>query len=287
MKIFMMPNLSRKNAHACAVDAIERLHELGAEILLDQKVKDSFSDFSFITYLPFPEVIEACDLVIAIGGDGTILHTAKYAVEKDKPVFGINAGRLGFLAGLEVTEMDHLADLVAGNYTIEKRMMLKVIRRSADGQEDVLYALNDAVISKGGLAKIVDLEVWCGSEKVIAHRADGIIFSTPTGSTAYSLSAGGPVIDPEIDCISMTPICSHSLLSRSIIFSDQTVLTVYAKVDEEHEAHLSVDGERGIRLAVGDQVLVEKSDIFARFIQLTEKPFYEIMNEKILEKMND
>jgi len=287
MKVFIMPNLSRKNALSCAIDAIERLHALEVEILLDQKMQETFSAFSFVRFLPFPEVIIACDLVIAIGGDGTILHTAKYAVEQNKPVFGINAGRLGFLAGLEITEMDRLADLAAGNYTIEKRMMLKVIRQSANGQEDVMYALNDAVISKGGLAKIVDLDIFCGNEKVISHRADGIIFSTPTGSTAYSLSAGGPVIDPAIDCISMTPICSHSLLSRSTIFSDKTVLTVCAKVDEEHEAHLSVDGERGVRLEDGDRILVEKSEIFVRFVKLVDKPFYEIMNEKILEKMND
>lgn len=286
MKIFLMPNLSRKNALSCAADVAAKLHALGAEILLDQAKEEAFSSFPFMQYLPFYDALRACDLVIAIGGDGTMIHTAKHAVEADKPVFGINAGRLGFLTGLEVTETERLEALVKGDYTIEQRMMLKITRRAANGHEDVMYALNDAVISKGALAKIVDLEVFCGTEKVIAHRADGIIFATPTGSTAYSLSAGGPVIDPSIDCISMTPICSHSLLNRSIIFSDEKALTVYAKVDEEHEAYLTVDGEQGVRLEDGDRVLVEKSEIFVRFIKLVGKPFYEILNEKILDKMN-
>ncbi len=287
MKIFIMPNLSRKNALSCAEDAICRLHAAGATILLDEKHQSAFSAFDFVSFLSSDQALTDCDLVIAIGGDGTILHTAKSAMTKDKPVLGINAGRLGFLAGLETDEMNCLEMLVKGAYTIDKRMMLKVTRQSANGTQDRFYALNDAVISKGGLAKIVDLEILCGAEKVISHRADGIIFATPTGSTAYSLSAGGPVIDPSIDCISMTPICSHSLLSRSIIFSDETTLTVFAKVDDEHEAYLTVDGEQSVQIADGDRITVEKSEIFVRFLKLLDKPFYEIMNEKILEKMND
>ena len=287
MKAFIMPNLSRKNALPCAAETLKRLHALGITVLLDIRNRASFSDFDFVRYENFREALQGCDIVIAIGGDGTILHTAKYAMQKNKPVFGINAGRLGFLAGLEATELERLDALAAGRYTIDKRMMLKITRQSENGTEDTMYALNDAVISKGGLAKIVDLEVECDGEKVISHRADGIIFATPTGSTAYSLSAGGPVIDPAIDCISMTPICSHSMLSRSIIFSDDKVLSVCAKVDEEHEAFLSVDGEQGLRLERGDRVRVEKSRIFVRFLRLADKPFYEILNEKILEKMND
>lgn len=287
MKVFIMPNLSRKTRCPVQQKPLERLHALAVDVLLDVKIKSTFSSFDYVRFADFREALKMCDVVIAIGGDGTILHTAKYAMQENKPVFGINAGRLGFLAGLEATELDRLADLAAGRYTIDRRMMLKITRQSANGMADIMYALNDAVISKGGLAKIVDLEVDCGGEKVISHRADGIIFSTPTGSTAYSLSAGGPVIDPAIDCISMTPICSHSMLSRSIIFSDDKVLSVRAKVDEEHETFLSVDGEQGLRLESGDSVLVEKSEIFVRFLRLVDKPFYEILNEKILEKMND
>lgn len=287
MKVFIMPNLSRKNALPCTLETIERLHGLSIGVLLDEKNQGFFSSCNYVQYAGFSEALAQCDVVIAVGGDGTILHTAKYAMRENKPVFGINAGRLGFLAGLEATELDRLSELAAGRYTIDRRMMLKITRQSETRQPEVMYALNDAVISKGGLAKIVDLVVDCGGERVISHRADGIIFSTPTGSTAYSLSAGGPIIDPEIDCISMTPICSHSMLSRSIIFSDDKVLSVCAKVDEEHETFLSVDGEQGLRLERGDRVLVKKSEIFVRFLRLVDKPFYEILNEKILEKMND
>ena len=286
MKVFIMPNLSRKNAVPCAIDAIYRLHSAGVDILLDIKTQETFAQFDFAHFMEFHQVLSECDIVIAIGGDGTILHTAKYAMRYHKPVFGINAGRLGFLAGLEVDEMDQLSELAAGNYTIDKRMMLKVTRISNSGR-DTLYALNDAVISKGNLVKIVDLDIYCGKQKIISHRADGIVFATLTGSTAYSLSAGGPVVDPSIDCISMTPICSHSLLGRSIIFSDDKILNVHTHIDSEHETYLSVDGESGICLERGDEIQVEKSDIFIRFVKLTDKPFYEILNEKILEKMGD
>jgi len=254
--------------------------------LLDWKHRSSFAEFKDINYRDGDEALEECDFVIAIGGDGTIMHSAKHAMQKNKPVFGINAGRLGFLASLETDELDRLEDLITGNYSIDRRMMLKVTH-DTKGRAETFFALNDAVISKGALAKIVDLEIYCDGQKVISHRADGIIFSTPTGSTAYSLAAGGPVIDPNIDCISMTPICSHSLMGRSIIFSDDKVLRASANIDDEHEAYLSVDGESDVKLEKGDTVTIEKSDIFIRFVKLTDKPFYEILNEKILEKMCD
>ncbi len=286
MKAFIMPNLSRKTAYPCTIDTIYRLQELNIDVLLDWKYRSSFAELRDIHYRDGDEALEDCDVVIAIGGDGTIMHSAKYAMQKDKPIFGINAGRLGFLASLEANESEHLKDLLGGNYAIDRRMMLKVTHDTEDGSE-VFFALNDAVVSKGAPAKIVDLEIYCNGQRMSTHRADGIIFSTPTGSTAYSLSAGGPVIDPNIDCISMTPICSHSLMGRSIIFSDDKVLRVSANIDDEHEAYLSVDGESGVKLAKGDSVTIEKSDIFIRFVKLTDKPFYEILNEKILEKMCD
>lgn len=286
MKVFIMLNLSRKTAYPCTVDTIHRLQGLQIDVLLDWKHRASFAEFKDIHYRDGDEALEECDFVIAIGGDGTIMHSAKHAMQKNKPVFGINAGRLGFLASLETDELEHLEDLITGNYSIDRRMMLKVTHHTKDGA-DSYFALNDAVIAKGALAKIVDLGVSCDGQKIISHRADGIIFSTPTGSTAYSLAAGGPVIDPNIDCISMTPICSHSLMGRSIIFSDDKVLEASANIDEEHEAYLSVDGENDVKLSKGDTVTIEKSEIFIHFVKFTDKPFYEILNEKILEKMCD
>lgn len=286
MKVLIMPNLSRKSACPCTEKAIHKLHVLGAEVLLQEKLRPYFDKEERAVFLPLAQALKECDFVVAIGGDGTILHTAKHAMQENKPVFGINVGRLGFLAELEVNELDRLEDLAAGRYTIERRMMLKVTHRRGDSAE-VFYALNDAVISKGVLAKIVDLDVICDGRRLASYRADGIIFATPTGSTAYSLSAGGPVIDPQIDCISMTPICSHSLMGRSIIFSDDRRLLVTARMDEEHAAYLSIDGEDGRHIEADDRVEIEKSDIFVQFVKLTEKPFFEILNEKIMDKMSD
>lgn len=286
MKVLIMPNLSRKSACPCTAETIHKLNVLGAEVLMKEELRFYFEGDSNVEFMPLDQALEKCDFVAAIGGDGTILHTAKYAMRKNKPVFGINAGRLGFLAGVEANELERLEDLAAGNYTIDRRMMLKVTHRRAEGSE-VFYALNDAVISKGVLAKIVDLDVICDGRRLASYRADGIIFATPTGSTAYSLSAGGPVIDPQIGCISMTPICSHSLMGRSIIFSDSCRLLVTARMDEEHAAYLSIDGENGRHIEAADQIEIEKSDIFVQFVKLTNKPFFEILNEKIMEKMSD
>lgn len=286
MKVLVMPNLSRKSAHPCTEETLQRLHALGAKVLMRDKLRPCFERDDRVSFLSLDQALKECDFVAAIGGDGTILHTAKYAMQENKPVFGINAGRLGFLAGLETNELDRLEDLKLGNYTIDRRMMLKVTHHRTDGDE-VLYALNDAVISKGVLAKIVDLDVVCDGRRLASYRADGIIFATPTGSTAYSLSAGGPVIDPQIGCISMTPICSHSLMGRSIIFSDDRHLLVTARMDEEHAAYLSIDGEDGRHIEAADQIEIEKSDIFVQFVKLTDKPFFEILNEKIMEKMSD
>lgn len=280
----MMPNLSRKSALSCAMAAIERLHTLRAEVLLDQKYKEPFAAEPYIRCVSFEEGLESCDIVIAVGGDGTILHTAKHAVQKNKPIIGINAGRLGFLAGLEANELDRLENLTTGRYTIDKRMMLKITHCRGNEQQ-IFYALNDAVVSKGIVAKIVDLDIFCDGREMAFYRADGIIFSTPTGSTAYALSAGGPVIDPAIDCISMTPICSHSLLGQSIVFSADRKLSVTAHMDEEHAAYLSVDGENGIQIQYQDRIEIEKSDIFVHFVKLIDKPFFEILNEKILDKI--
>ncbi len=286
MKVLIMPNLSRASAGPCTEHTIAKLQALGVVVLMNEKLQDRFSFDRCVRFMPLAQALKECDFVAAIGGDGTILHTAKLAVQENKPVFGINAGRLGFLAGLEADELDRLADLAAGNYIIEQRMMLKVTHHRQDGAE-VFYALNDAVISKGVLAKIVDLDVCCDDHKLASYRADGIIFATPTGSTAYALSAGGPVIDPQIDSISMTPICSHSLMGRSIIFSDNRRLVVTARMDEQHAAYLSVDGEDGRHIAATDRVDIEKGDIFVQFVKLTDKPFFEILNEKIMEKMSD
>ena len=189
------------------------------------------------------------DGIVAIGGDGTIIHTAKLAASLGKPILGINAGTLGFTAGLERHELGLLPRLVQGEYREERRRMLSVELESQKGASQSFYALNDAVLS-GEPAKIIDYQMVLGSRSY-RYRADGFIVATPTGSTAYSLSAGGPVIEPSMDCLVYTPICPHSLFDRSILFSPQSQLVIQIP-ENTGRLYLSVDGETPLEVFTGD-----------------------------------
>lgn len=190
MKIAILPNLNKVDAHKHTVRVIQKLVDLGADILMYAKYRDYFHCDEIVFYQDFYEMVTYCDVMIAIGGDGTIIHTAKHAAIASKPLLGINLGRIGFVAGLELNELDRLQDLVDGRYHVEKRMMLEVAISQKE-QKETYYALNDAVISRGALSRMIDLSVGFHDNKISHYRADGLIISTPTGSTAYSLSAGG------------------------------------------------------------------------------------------------
>lgn len=222
----------------------------------------------------------SCDLFIAIGGDGTIIHTAKLAASLGKPILGINAGTLGFTAGLERHELELLPRLVQGEYREERRRMLSVELESQKGASQSFYALNDAVLS-GEPAKIIDYQMVLGSRSY-RYRADGFIVATPTGSTAYSLSAGGPVIEPSMDCLVYTPICPHSLFDRSILFSPQSQMVIQIP-ENTGRLYLSVDGEAPLEVFAGDLLRFRQADRFARFIRLGGRNFYDILNQKIIE----
>lgn len=278
MKVMIIPNFEKKNALSCTLAVCRHLENAGTEILMGQESAELVEDPA-VRFGDPEEQMQLCDAVIAIGGDGTIIHAAKNAVRYAKPVLGINAGRLGFLAGLEQDELEKLSRLVTGNYEIEERMMLEVIHSTAE-KEESYFALNDAVVSKGSLSRMIDLEIYCMDRFVASYRADGIILSTPTGSTAYALSAGGPIIEPSMNSIAMTPISPHSLFDRTILFSAENELTVRSTSETGTEVYLTIDGETGIRLSPGDGLTVKKSAVPARIIRIRNRAFYEVLNQK-------
>ena len=220
------------------------------------------------------------ELVICFGGDGTILHIAKAATRKGVPLLGVNIGTMGFMAELESTELDKLALLATGGYTFDSRMMLDV---TVQRDRDILFhdiCLNDAVITKGAIARIVHLAVKCDGVQAMECGGDGVIVATPTGSTAYSLSAGGPIVEPEAKNIIITPICSHEVGSRSIVASDSRVVTVEIVQNARRNAYVSVDGGRAFRLNMGDVVTVKKSHLETRLVRLKDRSFYDVVNGK-------
>lgn len=280
MNITIMPNLDKKNSAACTRAVSRKLHSLGVCVYLDEIYRDVFCDCP-VQFAEYEQAVELCDILIAIGGDGTIIRHAKSAALHGKRLFGINEGRVGFLATIEPHQMDKMECLVRGDYTADRRMMLEIERYS--GQEKTTcYGLNDAVICKGPFTRMIDLQVECNQKLVGDYRGDGIVFATPTGSTAYALSAGGAIIDPGLEAIEMVAIAPHSLLSRPILFSSDSVLTV--KADQRSElcsAYLSVDGEAEIPLQSGDRIVIRRAPIYAELINLGGKAFYEVLSEKI------
>lgn len=285
MKIAVMPNLSKTNAQFHTERVISKLNQFGADVLMKSEFKGQFSHTPVIFYDEFSVLLEDCDAVIAVGGDGTIIHFARHAAAAEKPIIGINVGRLGFVAGLETDELDALKKLVDGDYSIENRMMLE-ISFEQDGKTSVCRALNDAVIARGSLSRILDFKVNFNDTNVGNYRADGLIISTPTGSTAYSLAAGGPVIDPSMNSILLTPICPHSLMTRPVVFGPDARLSVQASSNYDSEIYLTVDGDHSVRMKDHQSIEIRRSNQVARIIKLKNDNFYEIVNEKLAEGRN-
>ena len=220
------------------------------------------------------------DIVFIVGGDGTILRAAKNAVKYDKPVIGINAGRLGFLSDIEAESISMVEKLFTEGCPIEKRTVLEV----ENGKKNSL-AINDVFISKTEPGKTAELFVECNGHEVCRYRADGIVLSTPDGSTAYSMSAGGPVLDTGLDAIIMTPVCPHSLISCSVVFSPEKLITVGSSFSGgEKDLDVVVDGESVFTLKKGEKLSVRCSEKCVKFINLSGRGFYEVLNQKIIER---
>ncbi len=280
MKIALMPNLGKRDAEIHTANIITTLHGYGAEVLLHKPMEAHFGHLPVTVYDDFFQMIDDCNIILAVGGDGTIIHAAKHGAKVDKPILGINLGRMGFVAGLEKDELNFLENLVRGDYKIEERMMLEVTY-PVDGQIMTKEVINEAVLSRGALSKIVDFTV-SSDEKVIGeYRADGLIVATPTGSTAYSLSAGGPVIDPAMDCILLTPVCPHSLFSRTVVFGGQTSLTIEGCSQYNSDVFLTMDGEDGVQIFECEKVHFRRSDSRIKMIKLKQNSFLEVVKEKI------
>lgn len=234
-----------------------------------------------LKFFPMEEAFRKADLLVCFGGDGTILHAAKDAQLHGIPVLGVNLGSVGFMAELEVDQLNLLARLPEGKYQQEERMMLDVAVRR-EGR--IIFrdtALNDAVITKGAVARIIDLDVKADGVLVGRFSGDGVVVSTPTGSTAYSMSAGGPIVEPTAENLMVTPICPHALHARSYVLDRNRAVAVKMGKLTRKTAYLSVDGGKAFRLGGSDQVELRRSEAKARLARLTSRSFYAVLNQKL------
>ena len=283
MKLAVIPNLSKKDARKYTLQSIDILHRLGAELFMHDEMQQEFAQQPVSFYQGIEELIEHCDIVIAIGGDGTIIHASKYASAANKPVLGINVGRLGYVAGLETNELCSLERLMDGDYTVEERMMLEVSFYQ-NGKKQTYQVLNDAIVARGSLSRILDLTVSYQHETVCQYRADGLIVSTPTGSTAYSFSAGGPVMDPTMEGILLTPICPHSIFGRTVVFGADTELFISATSQYNSDMILTLDGDCVAHMEENEVIQIKRSSLTTKLIKLKHRNFYEVAREKLGER---
>lgn len=287
LKIAIITNFNIYEKANVAVQVAAKLLQEGCEVLIAafnrEKLMRIHKSREEFRYLPLDTVYAEADILIVLGGDGTILEVARRAAQRGTPILGINLGRLGYMAELEVGNLDQLSRIVAGDYEIEQRSMLRVELYSGGELRSFCYALNDAVISNGSVSRMIELELSEGGVPVTTYRADGLIVATPTGSTAYSMSAGGALVDPRVPCFCVTPICPHSFIARPMIFPESSVLEVRNICAREKMLYLTVDGRMNFELYRNQVVRVTKSNLQTNLIRLKQCSFY----RKLRQKMND
>ena len=280
--VILTPNPYRDKNFQTVRNAVKVLRDAGMEtrLCLPFEVDRTYDLPRDLKFHKLERELPNADLVVCFGGDGTILHMAKTATRRGIPILGVNIGTMGFMAELESSELDKLALLATGDYTIDNRMMLDV---TVQRDRDIIFhdiCLNDVAITKGAVARIVHLSVGCDGVQAMECGGDGVIIATPTGSTAYSLSAGGPIVEPDAQNILITPICAHDVGSRCIVTSDKRVITVNLVQNARRNGFLSVDGGKSLRMNMGDVATIKKSHLVTKLIRLKDRSFFDVVNTK-------
>ena len=281
-KIILTPNPYRDKNFYAVREARKILADAGLDVklCLPFEVDRAYELPGDLVFSKLERELPSASMIICFGGDGTILHMGKTATKYGLPILGVNIGTMGFMAELESAELQQLARIAKDDYTIDERMMLDI---TVYRDRSIIYhdiCLNDGVITKGAVARIVHLRVKCDGVQAMECGGDGVIVATPTGSTAYSLSAGGPIIEPEAHSILVTPVCAHDMQSRCIVTSDKRIITVSLTHNARRSAFLSVDGGKAVKINMGDSVVIKKSNLTTKLVRLKSRSFYDVVNMK-------
>lgn len=277
-KIGLLPNPEKDPGLECTEKICSCLQKFGADVY-------TLHEYKFIgkgiTVTDKEELLKAVDCIVAVGGDGTMLRVSHDAIDTDKPILGINFGKVGYMAELEYNEIELLSRLISDNFTLDDRMMLdvSVIRDNKTIYSSV--ALNDAVVARGIISRLVDTDIYSKGEFLTSYSADGVVVSTATGSTGYSLSAGGPVMEPSSKAVIVTPIAPHSLVNKSIVFDGESDISITVKNIKNKDAYLTIDGFEVVQLEEGDRVVTKRSEKHTTLIRIKNINFYEILNSKL------
>lgn len=279
--VMIWPNTGKEGMGYAVTQTAEVLREFGANVILAERALETGIDPTGYRVLSVDQAMLESDFVIVLGGDGTILSMAQYAAVRHVPILGINLGHVGFMSELEFPELRTMQKVFDGEYHIDSRMMLdvEVVRG-----EQIVYqsiALNEAIVKTGSIFRISLLDILCDREAVCSLHGDGAIVSTPTGTTAYSLAAGGPVIEPSAENISVIPICPHGIQAKSYVFSPHREICIVPRFFNDASIFVSSDGRKSFELVSGDRVYIRKSRYDTKLIRVKGKSFYSLLNEKL------
>lgn len=278
---FIYPNTRKEGAQALLPAVCERLRRDGVRLMLPLQMRTAPLGLDDVEFVQTDTGVQLAELAVVLGGDGTMLRLARIAAEQEVPLLGINVGHVGFMTELEPDELEHMDKLFTGDFSIDSRMMLYVAV-SREGR--VIYendALNDIVIAKGTAFRVVRVRIEADEEAVMRFNGDGVIVATPTGSTAYSLSAGGPVIEPSAENMAVIPICAHALAAKSFVFAPERRISIAASCEGGSEVFLSVDGGQGFAVRPDDVVEITRSQLHSQLIRLKGDSFYKILQQKL------
>ena len=282
MLVSVIPNLTRKNARAVTQSLLETLAGLGIGYLLPEGVRDAFSAVGDGSFAADDVLFGAPDVVMPVGGAGSVIRAAKNAALHKKKILGVNAGNLAYLCGVDERELPLLKSLLTGEYTVQKRMLLETHTVVDDVVTASDLCINDIAFCRGKNIGLVDLSVRANGKPIADYVADGLILATPTGSTAYSMSAGGPIVEPTLETILLTPICPHSLMFRPYLFGPDTEFIVCAKKkNDSTDVCYTCDGIETLPMPQNGFVQIRKASITADFISITSDNFIDVLNKKI------
>lgn len=273
--VYVLMHDQKPNIEEIAATIAEKLHKAGIRVCAEPWLFERMQHAGM-------QVFDSCEssgcaAILSVGGDGTLLRANSLSMQLDLPLLGVNIGRVGFLAELEMDQLEKAFEKLAGDeYTIQERMMLKLSLG-----DQTAYALNDVVVSRGGYARLIGMDAYVDQDLVGHFIADGLIVSTPTGSTGYSLSAGGPIICPEVECMLLTPVCAHSLQHRPVVTSASQ--TVVIRLTEAVQAMVSVDGQEIFTLHANQALTVTRASRPARFVRLEPRSFFSTIRIKLSE----
>ncbi|WP_432823416.1 NAD(+)/NADH kinase [Trichloromonas sp.] len=277
-RIGLFAKRSNPDAIAVAREVTSWLQERGIEVFLDQHLASDMGDYQGYPGGSIPAMV---NLIVVLGGDGTLISVARKVGDLRTPILGVNLGSLGFLTEITQDELYPVLDkVISGEFAVTNRLMLDAVVRRGSQEVGRFRVLNDVVINKGAIARIIDMEVTVDNDYLTTFKADGLIISTPTGSTAYNLAAGGPIIYPGLHCLVISPICPHMLTNRPIIVSDEAIIQVEVKFQDEDVA-FTADGQVGMPLQGGDVVEIRKSRSSTLLVKSPSKDFFEVLRTKL------